>query len=239
MPLSEFLLREVSEGNNLSIPEGRARTQYVAKPLLQALQPSALRLQVVRSLAHLTQTSPAEIESMFALIKPIAKFRRTPSRGDRPRLVGLERQIMRLLLAHPRLASELGEKEIAAFVQYAPNSAESLKEILEAIRVVGSEPSFAFLSEQLRARGESFDQLIAEIAGNYDFDLDQARVELMDAIRQIKITVITHELKELSASNLPISEVKLRHSELMFQKSQLLKQAQDGKVHNKELDRRW
>ena len=54
MPLSQFLLREVTTEHDLDTPEGRARVQFDAKPLLQAMTPTALRLQIVRGLANLT-----------------------------------------------------------------------------------------------------------------------------------------------------------------------------------------
>ena len=50
MPLSQFLLNLVSQDHDLTTSEGRARTQFDAKPALQAMEPSSLRLQIVRSL---------------------------------------------------------------------------------------------------------------------------------------------------------------------------------------------
>ena len=54
MPLSQFLLKEAVGDNDLGTPEGRARAQFDAKPLLQALPPSSLRLQIAVSYTHLT-----------------------------------------------------------------------------------------------------------------------------------------------------------------------------------------
>lgn len=86
MPLSQFLLREVTGDHDLSTPEGRAATQYDAKPLLQSMTPSSLRLQIVRGLASLTESSPAEIESLFELSKPVSVAkRRRRARGVRNR----------------------------------------------------------------------------------------------------------------------------------------------------------
>ncbi|UUZ52710.1 hypothetical protein LP419_26245 [Massilia sp. H-1] len=57
MPLSQFLLREVSGEHDLSTPEG-PRVQFDAKPLLQAMTPTSLRLQIVRGLASMTESTP-------------------------------------------------------------------------------------------------------------------------------------------------------------------------------------
>jgi DNA primase len=50
-PLSEFLLRELSGRVDLATPEGRARLQAEAKPLLLSMPPVALRLQLVQAVA--------------------------------------------------------------------------------------------------------------------------------------------------------------------------------------------
>ena len=97
MPLSQFLLREVTGEHDLSTPEGRAATQYDAKPLLQSMTPTSLRLQIVRGLASITESSPAEIESLFELSKPVSVARKAPPRQGRPEPVGLELQIVRIL----------------------------------------------------------------------------------------------------------------------------------------------
>ena len=52
--------------------------------MLQAMTPTALRLQIVRGLAQLTQTSPSEIEVLFELSKPVALNKIAPPRGGRP-----------------------------------------------------------------------------------------------------------------------------------------------------------
>jgi DNA primase len=93
MPLSQFLLMEVTRDNDLSASEGRARAQFEAKPLLQAMPPSGLRLQIVRGLAQATQTTPAEIEALFDLAQPVARAKIAPPRAKRTAPMGLERRI--------------------------------------------------------------------------------------------------------------------------------------------------
>lgn len=80
--------------------KGRARVQFDAKPLLQLMAPSSLRLQIVRGLAQLTQSTPAEIEALFRAGQ--ACCRGAPRAEDRAAVpVGLELKIMRMLVAHP------------------------------------------------------------------------------------------------------------------------------------------
>ncbi len=51
LPLSELLLRELSARVDLATPEGRARLQADARPLLLAMPEAALRLQLVQAVA--------------------------------------------------------------------------------------------------------------------------------------------------------------------------------------------
>jgi DNA primase len=50
-PLSEFMLRELGGRVDLGTPEGRARFQAEARPLLLAMPPAALRMQLVQAVA--------------------------------------------------------------------------------------------------------------------------------------------------------------------------------------------
>jgi DNA primase len=68
-PLSGFFFKLASDGNDLSSPEGRAKTHYTAKPLLQAMPPIALRSQLLRELANRTASSVGEVEQFCGLPK--------------------------------------------------------------------------------------------------------------------------------------------------------------------------
>jgi len=204
MPLSQFLINLVSEGNDLNTAEGRARAQFDAKPLLKMMPPSALRLQIVRSLAQFTQTTTAELENLLELAKPATRTEgrpnaRTPApRSRRPQPVGLERQILRLLLAQPVLTQELTPDAIEAITNYAPDYADMLMQLIEPAQALGAQANFAALAEQLRATDSDFDPLIEEIATNKEFDLELARAELRSAVRKIRLEIITQELNQLA-----------------------------------------
>lgn len=226
MPLSQFLLNEVTAENDLKTSEGRARAQFDAKPLLQAMPPSALRLQVVRSLAQLTQTTPAEIETLFELAQPIARKKMAPPKGRRTPPMGLERQMIRLLVAHPVLAAELDQATLAAAAHLAPDNAAMLAQLIAACQALGPEANFAALAEQLRATGSDFDPLIAEIAADTESDIEAARLELAGAVRQTKMQVLKAEMELLAASGLGTEEARMRYRELSQQQEQLRRQAE-------------
>ncbi|KRB88447.1 DNA primase [Noviherbaspirillum sp. Root189] len=226
MPLSQFLLNEVTQDNDLGTSEGRARAQFDAKPLLQAMPPSALRLQIVRGLAQLTQTTPAEIEALFELVQPVARKRAAPPRAKRTPPIGLERQMIRLLVAHPSLAVGLDQAALDAVAQLAPDNAAMLTQLIEVCHGLGETANFAALAEQLRGVGSDFDPLIAEIAADTESDLDAARLELAGAVRQTKMQVLKAELDRLAISGLATEEARIRYRELMQQQEQLRRQAE-------------
>ncbi|MCC6073435.1 DNA primase [Massilia sp. GCM10020059] len=226
MPLSQFLLREVSAEHDLSEPEGRARVQFDAKPLLQSMAPSALRLQIVRGLAGLTESTPAEIEGLFELAKPVAVARKAPPRQGRPQPVGLEAQIMRHLVAHPPLALELDESALQAFNHFGPESAERLLQLVAAAQALGPNGGFAALSQHLKDEGPDYDGLIAEIASEPESDFDSVKLWLAGAVRQIKMDALKHELNQLFSSGLTSDQVGIRYREITAMQDQLLREAQ-------------
>ncbi|MBI3283835.1 MAG: DNA primase [Burkholderiales bacterium] len=226
MPLSQFFMREVVGDNDLSAAEGRAKTQFDAKHLLQLMQPSGLRLQMVRQLAQLTQTTPAEIEALFELAQPVARQKIAPPKSRRSAPVGLERQIMRILVAHPALAGMLDAAVLAEAAMLAPDGAEMLTQLVNIAQGMGEQAQFAALAEQLRLTGADFDALIAEIAGQTETDPDLVRLELAGAIRQIKSQALKIEAERLVASGLREEADKARWREIMQLQEQLRQQAQ-------------
>jgi DNA primase len=226
MPLSQFLINEVTGDSDLRTSEGRARVQFDAKPLLQAMPPSALRLQLVRGLAQLTQTTPAEIETLFELAQPVARRKMAPARSKRTPPMGLERQMMRLLVAHPVLASELDQPALAALAKLAPDNAEMLAQLIAACQSLGPQANFAALAERLRSTSADFDPLIAEIAADSESDVDAARMELAGAVRQTKMQVLKAELDQLANTGLETEDARARYRELSQQQEQLRRQAE-------------
>lgn len=215
MPLSQFLLNEVSAGNDLSTAEGRARVQFDAKPLLQAMPPSALRLQLVRQLAQLTESTPQEVEALFELAKPLARARAAIPATKRRAPVELERQILRLLVAHPILASELDEAALSAISWSAPDGGVMLRQLVSTATELKERASFASLVEILRNQGADFDELIAEIASQSESDAGLARLELAGAVRQTTMKMLKAEQDQLAAAGLADEVARARYREIM------------------------
>ena len=67
VPLSRFLLDELTARVDLATAEGRAKCVHEAKPLLKQMQATALRLQLVRELAEKCRLSPEEVAQLCEL----------------------------------------------------------------------------------------------------------------------------------------------------------------------------
>ncbi|MBQ5940391.1 MULTISPECIES: DNA primase [unclassified Massilia] len=225
MPLSQFLLREVTQEHDLDTPEGRAHAQFEAKPLLQAMSPSALRLQIVRGLASMTQSTPAELESLFELSKPVSVARRAPPRQGRPVPVGLERQILRILVSHPHLALLLDEAALASFDHFGEESAERMRHLVLTAQALGEGGTFAALSQLLTEETTEYDQMIAEIGAEPESEVDADRIWLLSAVRQIKMDALKQELNQLFSSGLTPDQVSTRYREITAQQDVLAREA--------------
>ena len=175
---------------------------------------------------RITESTPAEIEALFELSQPISHVRAPPPRTKRAAPQGLERQIIRLLVAHPVLAAEMDQTAIDAAVRLAPDGEEMLMQLVTLGRDMGSQANFAILAEMLRSSGSDLEPLIAEIAAEPESDVALARLELAGAIRQIKMQALREELAQLVAGGLAGEEAQARFRELTLQQEQLRRQAQ-------------
>ncbi len=117
MSLSQWFLRSVSEGCDLAQPEGRAAAVAAARPLLEAMPPGALRMQLVRVLGEAARTPAQDLENLFGLVPwrrlPPSRERADegpdglgPRGGGRRQVEHLKRRLLQRLLAFPGLARE-------------------------------------------------------------------------------------------------------------------------------------
>jgi DNA primase len=226
MPLSQFLIREAVGEHDLNSPEGRARIQFDAKPMLQAMTPTALRLQIVRSLAQMTQTTPSEVEALYELAKPVAVTRKAPPRAGRTQPKGLELQIMRVLVAHPALAPEIDAAAMQAFQFFGAEAAERLGQLVAQALALGDSGTFAAFAQHLKSLSDEYDGIIGEIVKEPETERDTERVVLRAAVRQVKHDALKQELSQLFAAGLSSDEIGVRYRELTAQQDQLLREAQ-------------
>lgn len=106
LPLSGYLLRELSAQVDLRTQEGRSALLQRAKPLLTAITAPTTALLLRKEIAALAGITQAELEALYA-IKPVgAPPRRAPQKASRSAPSSL-RMLLRCLLFQPALAHEL------------------------------------------------------------------------------------------------------------------------------------
>ncbi len=106
LPLSGYLLRELSAQVDLRTQEGRTALLQRAQPLLTVIAAPATALLLRKEVAALAGITQTELEALYA-IKPVgAPQRRAPPKVMRNELSGL-RALLRCLLARPELVRDL------------------------------------------------------------------------------------------------------------------------------------
>jgi DNA primase len=120
LPLSGYLLRELTAQVDLRTQEGRSALLQRAKPLLTAITAPTTALLLRKEVAALAGITQAELEALYA-IKPVgAPPRRAPQKTSRPAASSM-RVLLRCLLYQPGLARELPPD----WVTEAPAGAEA------------------------------------------------------------------------------------------------------------------
>jgi DNA primase len=166
LPLSGYMLRELSSQFDLHTQEGRAALLQRAKPLLTAVSAPASALLLRKEVAALAGITQAELEALFA-IKPVGVApRRALQKVTRP--VGSNlRVLLRCLLFQPDLAQELPEHwvpvgaEAAAIIALVEwlrmqNGEVSSAATIQNFQGTVHEPLFAAEQAEIMQWGETF-----------------------------------------------------------------------------------
>lgn len=121
MPLSGYLLRELSLQVDLKTQEGKSALLEQAKPLLTAITAPTTALLLRKEVAALAGVSQEELEALYGVKSLAAPTRRAQKKAARSEFSGT-RALLRCLVAKPELGQELppdwlGEGAEAATVQ--------------------------------------------------------------------------------------------------------------------------
>jgi DNA primase len=109
MPLSAYLLREISAELDLRTQEGRNQMLQRAKPLLTAIVAPATALLLRKEVAALSGVSQAELEALYE-IKPVARSPRIAFRKAGRAPPSAHRLLLQCLIAQPELGQQMPEQ---------------------------------------------------------------------------------------------------------------------------------
>ena len=165
LPLSQFLLNEITAGKPLEQPEGRAKALFDAKPMLQAMPANALRVQILHMLADRLDTPFEEVAALCEVgTRAAAPARAAPPLSERRRVTGNEQRALRNLVMFPRIAQTLDGDDEAILLE-TTRYHELFAEVLAHAHELGATARFAVLSELLRvsANAPLYEEIISEI----------------------------------------------------------------------------
>jgi len=174
VPLSSYLLREVSAGLDLRSQEGRNQFLQRAKPLLTAIVAPATALLLRKEVAALSGVSQAELEALYD-IKPVARtVRQSYQKAGRP-APSAHRLLLQCLIANPGLGAQISaewegsgaEGETVVAVLQVLREADyvlSSPALMQLFQGTAHEKSLAAAQADMLNWGDNFD-LAAEFAG--------------------------------------------------------------------------
>jgi DNA primase len=224
VPLSRFLIDELTGRVDLSTAEGRARFVHDAKPLLRQMPAGGLRLQLARELAEKSRLAVDELMQLCELASPPAKSAAGPARPARMPPTSLARQLLRLLVANPGFSQHLSPERRALLD--APELA-SVAELVDAVRETGVTTPAALFEA---TRDSQYAALYQEAAGetlSVATDENSALADFNGAFNQLELLQIRGEFERLSAGG-ERSEVQRQRFQEVARRLDELKRATTG-----------
>jgi DNA primase len=188
MPLSAYLLREISAELDLRSQEGRNQLLQRAKPLLTAIIAPATALLLRKEVAALAGVSQAELEALYE-IKPVARAPRMAFQKAGRAPPSPHRLLLQCLIARPQLGQQVpGEwrgqgadaEAVLAMLMVLRETDFMLSSLMLAQMFQGTshEKIWAAAQADMLNWGEGFD-VAAELAGLISkFNEGQSRQQL-------------------------------------------------------------
>jgi DNA primase len=179
-PASAVLIDSLTEGIDLTAPDGRAQLIESARPYVSALPPEAFRTELIAEIADLARLPAADLRGMFAAsaVDRPAASQNPPARATRVTPVA---RALRLLLHDPGLAARVTQTSTLREAR-APGAAI----LAEAIEFFANNPTIAISHWLERYRDESyFDRLQQLAAMTPPGGAETRATEFFEAIRRL------------------------------------------------------
>jgi DNA primase len=167
LPLSGYLLRELSAQVDLRTQEGRSNLLEHAKPLLMAITAPTMALLLRKEVAALAGITQLELEALYGVKAMGAAPRRATQKAGRPAASNL-RVLLRCLLFKPDLIRELPQEiadegadseaiEALSAWLLAQDGEVSSAVLIQSFQGTAHEPLFAAEQAEIMQWGETFD----------------------------------------------------------------------------------
>jgi DNA primase len=171
VPLSEYLVRELSEQTELGSADGRARFAEHARPLFARVPEGVYRELLLERLAQVVGLTPARLEALWTGAKPDAPSASSPATARRSaparpaRGAGrgtLVRQAIIRLLHYPAIALEVTAGERAGLDASEEPGVPLLRELLDDLRAQPAQIAAQVIQRWMgHKEGETLQKLLA------------------------------------------------------------------------------
>lgn len=193
LPLSAYLIRELSIQVDLQTQEGRSAFLEHARPLVTAINAPTTALLLRKEIALCAGITQAELEGLYG-VKPVASVtagRRAPARAPRGEFPGL-RVLLRCLLFNPELAQRLPEDwqvhgrdadtvmAVAAYIQNC-DSSPTTAAVIQHFQGTQHESVLATAQADVMDWGEEFD-VEAEFSGLLERQREESRKVQLESL---------------------------------------------------------
>jgi len=203
LPLSEYLIRELSEQSDLSHADGRARFSENARPLWMRLPEGVYRELMLGRIAEVVGIAPQRLQELWTAGNPAAV---TPAPSPTPKRVpvrnvnggrgSLVRQAVLQLVSYPAIALEVREEERTALDGCEEPGIELLRELIANLSEHPAQNSAQVIERWSgKPGGEALEKLLQR--EQIVADAPAAAGELHGALAELAHRVIEGRLKAL------------------------------------------
>jgi DNA primase len=204
LPLSEYLIRELSEQSDLSSADGRAHFSENARPLWSKLPEGVYRELMLGRIAEVVGIGPQRLLELWtsgnpgtiaaATLAPAAK--RVPARNVNGGRGSLVRQAVLRLVSYPTIAQEISESERADLDACEEPGIALLRDLIDNLRDQPAQNSAQVIERWAgKPGGDSLEKLLQR--EQIMADAVAAARELHGALAELAHRVIDGRLKAL------------------------------------------
>jgi DNA primase len=204
LPLSEYLIRELSEQSDLSHADGRAHFSENARPLWSKLPDGVYRELMLARIAEVVGIGPQRLQELWsaghpgsiAASAPTPLPKRVPVRHINGGRGSLVRQAVLRLVSYPAIAKEVSEQERAALDECEEPGIELLRELIDNLRTQPAQNSAQVIERWAgKPGGDSLEKLLQR--EQLMADAVAAAGELRAALGKLAQTVVARRLEAL------------------------------------------
>jgi DNA primase len=206
MPLSQYIVQQLSEKNPLHSQEDRVKLLNDAEPILKQINAPRLSLMLRKKIAELAQVTDEEMQSVLKLPRSNKAPTKAMQRQSRSP-VSLKKRFTLMALMRPDLLTT----QDLDFVQADTPEDQFLAAVLNACL---ANPGFkpAVLLRSVKGRNDELMSIIEKemqlLEESVDFALEfaGARAQLLGGMQQLKETQLLNQIKEKPISALTVEE---------------------------------